>query len=113
VPVTLGDGPGRGTLDYGVVGDCGCSTLSDGVTVSSGFVASRQSVGRMISHSFCMACVRAIDTLVEVERVLPRAVRVSIACSIVHSADDIVGVAQCVGYSRHVLTTQYHLVPGI
>ncbi len=60
-----------------------------------------------------MACVQAIDALVEVGTVLPRVVRVSVAWSIICSAGDSVGVAQCIGYSYHMLATRYHLVPGI
>ncbi len=54
--VTLGDGPGIGTLGSGVVGNHGRSILGDGVLVASRFVALGQSIGRRISHSFCMAC---------------------------------------------------------
>jgi hypothetical protein len=43
-----------------------------------------------------MACVGAMETLVEVGTVPLRAVRVSVACSIVRSAGDSVGVAQCI-----------------
>jgi hypothetical protein len=111
--ITLDDGPGLGTLGSNVVGDCGCSTFGGGVPVASGFVAPRRSIGRRISCSFCMAWVRAMDALVEVGTVPLRAVRVSVAGRIVRSTDDIVGVAQCIGYSCHVLATQYHLVPGI
>jgi hypothetical protein len=50
---------------------------------------------------------------VEVGTVPPRAVRVSVASSIVCSVGDSVGTAQCVGYRRHVSATQYCLVPGI
>jgi hypothetical protein len=50
-----------------------------------------------------MDYVRAMDAPVEVGTVLPRAVRVTVACTIAHSADDIVGVAQCIGYSCHML----------
>jgi hypothetical protein len=60
-----------------------------------------------------MACVRAMEVLMEVGTVPPRVVRVSITCSIALSAGDSVGVAQCVGYSHHVSATQYCLVPGI
>jgi hypothetical protein len=60
-----------------------------------------------------MACVRAMEALVEDGTVLLRAVRVSVACSIVRSTGDSVGVAQCIGYSRHVAATQYCLIPGI
>jgi hypothetical protein len=55
VCVTLGDGPGGGTLDSGVVGNRGCSTLGDGVSVASGFIVPWWRVGRRISHSFSMA----------------------------------------------------------
>jgi hypothetical protein len=60
-----------------------------------------------------MACVHATEALVKVGTVPQRAVRVSVACSIVRSAGDSVGVAQCIGYSCHILATQYHLVLGI
>jgi hypothetical protein len=50
---------------------------------------------------------------VEVRTVPLRAVRVSVACRIVCSADDIVGVAHGVGYSHHVSATCYPLVPSI
>ncbi len=49
----------------------------------------------------------------EVGTVLPRAVRVSVAFSIMHSAGDSAGVAQCIGYSHHMSATQYCVVPGI
>ncbi len=52
-----------------------------------------------------MASVRAMEALVKVETVLPRVVRVSVAFSIVRSAGDSVGVAQCVEYSCHVSAT--------
>ncbi len=54
-----------------------------------------------------------METMVEVGTVLPRVVRVSVDCSIEHSAGDSVGMVHCVGYSHHVLATQYPLVPGI
>ncbi len=38
--VTLGDGPGIGTLDSSMVGNCGLSTLGNGVSEACGFVAS-------------------------------------------------------------------------
>jgi hypothetical protein len=60
-----------------------------------------------------MACVHATEALVEVETVLPRAVRVSASSRSVRSTGDSVGVAQCVGYSCHLSATQYHLVLGI
>jgi hypothetical protein len=60
-----------------------------------------------------MSWVRVMASLVEVGTLLQRAVRVSIACKIVRSADVIVGMAQCVGYSHQVLATQYCLVPSI
>ncbi len=50
--ITLGDGPGIGTLGFGVVGNHGCSTLGDGVSVASGFVVPGWSVGRRNSCSF-------------------------------------------------------------
>jgi hypothetical protein len=60
-----------------------------------------------------MACVCATEALVEVGTVPPRAVRVSVACNIVRSAGDSVGMVQCIGYSHHMLATQYRLVLGI
>ncbi len=59
-----------------------------------------------------LVCVQQ-EELVEVGTVLPRAVRVSAASCIMHSAGDSVGVSQCVGYSCHLLATQYCLVLGI
>jgi hypothetical protein len=50
--ITLGDGPGLGTLGSGVVGNRGHSNLSDGVPVASRFIAPGRSIGRGISHSF-------------------------------------------------------------
>ncbi len=55
--ITLGDGPGVGTLGSGVVGNCGCSTLGgstlgDGVPVASRIIVPWWSVGRGISCSF-------------------------------------------------------------
>ncbi len=111
--ITLGDGPGFGTLVSSLLGNCGRSTLGDGVPVASGCVATRWSIERRMSHSFCMAWVRVMDTLVEVGPVLSRAVQVSVACRIVRSVDGIVGVVQCIGYSCHVSATPYRLVPGI
>ena len=96
-----------------MVGNRGHRTLSDEVLVASEFVAPGQSIGRKISGSICMACVQAMEALVEVGTVPSRAVRVSVACSIVHSAGDSVGVVQCIGYSRHMSATQYCLVVGI
>jgi hypothetical protein len=90
VHVTCGGGPGIGTLGSSVVGNHGRSTLVDGVLVASGLVAPERSIKRRISHSFCMACVHAMEALVEVGTVLPRAVRMSVACSIVHSAGNSV-----------------------
>ncbi len=49
----------------------------------------------------------------EVGTVPPRAVRVPVASSIVRSAGDSAGVVQCIGCSRHMLATQYRLVPGV
>ncbi len=49
----------------------------------------------------------------KVGTVPPRAVRVSVASSIVRSADDSAGVVQCIGYICHVVATQYCLVLGI
>jgi hypothetical protein len=112
VHITLGDGPGLGTLGSLVVGNHGRSTLGDGVPVATGFVATSQSDSRRISRSCCMACVWAMGALVEVRTVPPRAVRVSSAFRILRSADDIVGMVQCTGYSRHMPATQYCLVPG-
>ncbi len=37
--VTLGDGPSVGTLGSGVVGDCGHSTLGNGVSVMIGRIS--------------------------------------------------------------------------
>jgi hypothetical protein len=50
-----------------------------------------------MSRRFLIACVCAMKALVEVGTVPPRAVRVSIASSIVRSADDSVGMVQCIG----------------
>jgi hypothetical protein len=60
-----------------------------------------------------MACVREMEALVQVGTVLPRAERMSVALSIVRSAGDSVGVAQCIGCSCQVSANRYHLVPGI
>ncbi len=60
-----------------------------------------------------MACVHAAEALVEVGTVPLRAVRVSVASSIVRSAGDSAGVVQCVEYSCHMLASRYRLVPGI
>jgi hypothetical protein len=57
--------------------------------------------------------MRATEALVEAGTVPPRVVRVSVASSIVCFAGDSVGVAQCVGFSCHVSTTQYCLMPAI
>ncbi len=54
-----------------------------------------------------------MEALVEVGIVPLRAVRVSVASSIVRSVGDSVGTAQCFGYRHHVSSTQYCLVPGI
>jgi hypothetical protein len=58
-----------------------------------------------------MACVHAM--VVEVATVPLRAVRVSVACSIVRSTGESVAVVQYIGYSHHVSATQYFLLPGI
>jgi hypothetical protein len=50
--VTFGDGPNIGTLGLGVVGNRGCTTLSDGVSVAIGFVLPWWRVGKRISLSF-------------------------------------------------------------
>jgi hypothetical protein len=50
--VTLGDGPGIGTLGSGVVGNHGCSTLGDSVSVAIGFDLALGRIGRRLSHSF-------------------------------------------------------------
>ncbi len=50
--ITLGDGPGIGTLGSSGVGNHGCSTLGDGVSMASGFVDPGWSIGRIISYSF-------------------------------------------------------------
>ncbi len=60
-----------------------------------------------------MACICATEALVEVETVPLRAMRVSVASSIVCSIGDSVGMVQCIGYRRHVSATKYCLVPGI
>jgi hypothetical protein len=111
--VTLGDGPSVGTLGSSVAGDRGRSTLSDGVSVVIEFDVPWWEIGRRISCSFLIACICATEALVAVGTVPPRAVRVSVASSIMHSSGDSAGVAQCIGYSRHVSATQYHLMPGI
>jgi hypothetical protein len=54
-----------------------------------------------------------MEALVKVGTVPPRAVRVSVASSIVRSVGDKVETVQCVGYSRHMLATQYCLMPGV
>ncbi len=54
-------------------------------------------VERRISRGFRMACVSATEALVEVGTVPPRAVRVSVASSIVRFAGDSVDVVQCIG----------------
>ncbi len=105
---TLGDGLVICTLGSGVVGNCGWSTLNDGVLVVGGW-----SVGRRILRSCWMAWDCAMDSLVEDGTVPPRAVSVSVAWMIVCSISEIVGVAQCVGYSCHVSTTRYQWVPGM
>jgi hypothetical protein len=105
---TLGDGLVVCTLGSGVVGNCGRSTLGDGVPVVGGW-----SIGRRILRSCWMAWDCAMDSLVEDGTVPPRAVSVSVAWMIVRSISDIVGVAQCVGYSRHVSATRYCRVPGM
>ncbi len=51
-PVTLGDGPSVGTLGSGAVGDCGRSTLDDGMSVAIGFDVPWWRIGRRISCSF-------------------------------------------------------------
>ena len=51
VRVTLGDGPGIGTLGSGVVENHGRTTLSDGVSLASRFIVHLRSIGRRISHS--------------------------------------------------------------
>ena len=50
--ITLGDGPGFGTLGSGMVGNHGRSTLGDGVSVVIGFVVPWWRVERRISLSF-------------------------------------------------------------
>jgi hypothetical protein len=60
-----------------------------------------------------MACVCATEALVEVGTVPLRAVRVSVASSIMPSTGDSAGVMQCIEYSLHVSANQYRLVPGI
>jgi hypothetical protein len=62
-----------------------------------------------------MAYIHAMEALVDVGTVPPRAVRVSVASSIVRSVGDSVGTAQCIGYRCHVSVsaTQYCLVLGI
>jgi hypothetical protein len=60
-----------------------------------------------------MDCVCAKEALVEVGTVPPRVVRVFVACIIVRSAGDNVGVVQYVGYSHHMSVTRYRLVLGI
>jgi hypothetical protein len=52
VRITLGDGLIVGTLDFGVVGNCGRSALGDGVSVVIGYVVPWWRVGRGISCSF-------------------------------------------------------------
>ncbi len=49
---TLGDRPSVGTLGSGMGGDCGHSTLSDGMSVAMGFDVPRLRIGRKILHSF-------------------------------------------------------------
>jgi hypothetical protein len=105
---TLGDGFVVCTLGSGVVGNRGQSTLGDGVPMVGGW-----SVGRRILRSCWMAWDRAMDSLVEDGTVLPRAVSVSAAWMIIRSVSEIVGMAQCIGYSRHVSATRYRRVPGM
>jgi hypothetical protein len=50
--IILSDGPGVGTLNSGVVGNPGCSTLGDGVSVASGFVVPWWRVERRILLGF-------------------------------------------------------------
>ncbi len=111
--VTLSDGPSVGTLGSGVVGDRGRSSLSDGVSVAIGFDVPWWRTGRRISRRFQMACVCATEALVEVGTVLPRAMRVSVASSIMRSVNDNVGTVQSIGNRHHVSATRYCLVPGI
>ncbi len=105
---TLGDGIVVCTLGSGVVGNRGRSTLGDGVLVVGGL-----SVGRRILWSCWMAWDCAMDSLVEDGTVPPMAVSESAAWMIVRSVSEIVGMAQCIGYSRHVSATQYCRVPGM
>ena len=94
---TLGDGLVAVTLGSGAVGIRGRSTLGAGVTVVGGAGVFCWSDGRRILRSYWMAWDRAMDSLVEVGTVPPRAVSVSVAWMIVRSVSEIVGVAQCVG----------------
>jgi hypothetical protein len=50
--ITLGDGPGIGTLGFSMVGDGGCSTLGDEVTVALGFIVPWWRIGRRTLRSF-------------------------------------------------------------
>ncbi len=52
--------------------------------MASRFFVPRRNVGRIISHIFCMACVHAMDSLVEVGT-MPS----SVACRIVRSANSL------------------------
>jgi hypothetical protein len=105
---TLGGGLVVCTLGSGIVGNRGRSTFGDGVPVVGGW-----SVGRRILRSCWMAWDHAMDSLVEDGTVPPRAVSVSVAWMIVRSVSEIVGVAQSVGYSRHMSATRYCRVPGM
>jgi hypothetical protein len=60
-----------------------------------------------------MACVCATEALAEVGTVPERAMRVSVASSIVRSINDSVGTAQSIGNRCHLSATQYCLVLGI
>jgi hypothetical protein len=50
--VTLDDGASVDTLGSGIVGNRGCSTVGDVVSVAIGFVVPWWRIGRKISHSF-------------------------------------------------------------
>ncbi len=114
--VALGDGLSIGTLGSGTLGPAAVVNLDRstlGVEVSSGAIVPGGSVGRRMLQSCCMAWVRKMESLAEVGTVPPRAVRMSVASRRVHSACEIDGAAQWVGYRCHVSATQYPLIPGM
>ena len=110
---TLGDGLVVGTLGSGAADIRGRSTLGDGVMVVGGTGMFCWSDGSRMLRSCWMAWDRAMASLVEDGTVPPRAVSVVVAWMIVCSVSEISGMAQCVGYRRHVSATRYRRVPGM